>query len=59
MAFRFLHLADLHLDTAFGGREKTRDHFRAATFAAFERAVRQRKELELEVAWPDERPSVP
>jgi DNA repair exonuclease SbcCD nuclease subunit len=39
MAFRFLHLADLHLDTVFGGREETSEHFRAATFTAFERAV--------------------
>jgi len=39
MAFRFLHLADLHLDTAFGGLPETRDRLRAATFEAFERAV--------------------
>jgi len=39
MAFRFLHLADLHLDTVFGGLPETRDHFREATFRAFERAV--------------------
>jgi exonuclease SbcD len=39
MAFRFLHLADLHLDTSFGGRPETRERLRAATREAFERAV--------------------
>ncbi len=39
MAFRFLHLADLHLDTVFGGLPETRERLRAATFEAFERAV--------------------
>jgi DNA repair exonuclease SbcCD nuclease subunit len=39
MAFRFLHLADLHLDTNFGGRPETRERLRAATREAFERAV--------------------
>jgi DNA repair exonuclease SbcCD nuclease subunit len=39
MAFRFLHLADLHLDTNFGGRAATRERLRAATREAFERAV--------------------
>jgi DNA repair exonuclease SbcCD nuclease subunit len=39
MAFRFLHLADLHLDTNFGGRMETRERLRAATREAFERAV--------------------
>jgi DNA repair exonuclease SbcCD nuclease subunit len=39
MAFRFLHLADLHLDTNFGGRPETRERLRSATHAAFERAV--------------------
>jgi len=39
MAFRFLHLADLHLDTNFGGRPATRERLRAATLEAFERAV--------------------
>jgi len=39
MAFRFLHLADLHLDTVFGGLPETRDRLRAATFEAFEHAV--------------------
>jgi exonuclease SbcD len=39
MAFRFLHLADLHLDTVFGGLPDTRERLRAATFEAFERAV--------------------
>jgi DNA repair exonuclease SbcCD nuclease subunit len=39
MAFRFLHLADLHLDTNFGGRPETRERLRAATREAFGRAV--------------------
>jgi exonuclease SbcD len=39
MAFRFLHLADLHLDTVFGGLPETRERLRAATFEAFESAV--------------------
>jgi DNA repair exonuclease SbcCD nuclease subunit len=39
MAFRFLHLADLHLETSFGGREATRARLRRATLEAFERAV--------------------
>jgi DNA repair exonuclease SbcCD nuclease subunit len=37
---RFLHLADVHLDTAFEGRSAAlRDHLRAALRSAFERAV--------------------
>ena len=40
MAFRFLHLADLHLETRFGGRETTRERLRTATREAFEAAVR-------------------
>ena len=39
MSFRFLHLADLHLETRFGGRPETRDRLRRATHEAFERAV--------------------
>jgi DNA repair exonuclease SbcCD nuclease subunit len=39
MSFRFLHLADLHLETCFGGRPETRDRLREATRSAFERAV--------------------
>ena len=39
MSFRFLHLADLHLETRFGGREDTRERLRQATHEAFERAV--------------------
>ena len=39
MGFRFLHLADLHLETSFGGRSATRERLRAATREAFERAV--------------------
>jgi DNA repair exonuclease SbcCD nuclease subunit len=38
-AFRFLHLADLHLETSFGGRPATRDRLRRATREAFEAAV--------------------
>jgi DNA repair exonuclease SbcCD nuclease subunit len=37
--FRFLHLADLHLETWFGGRAQTRDRLRRATLEAFENAV--------------------
>lgn len=39
MAFRFLHLADVHLDTHFGGRPRTRERLRSATHEAFGRAV--------------------
>jgi len=39
MTFRFLHLADLHLETAYGGREATRERLREASLQAFERAV--------------------
>ena len=37
--FRFLHLADLHLETSFGGRAATRERLRRATLEAFEAAV--------------------
>ncbi len=48
MAFRFLHLADLHLETAFGGRrEATRRRLREATREAFTRAVDLALEREL------------
>ena len=39
MGFRFLHLADLHLETNFGGRPQTRDRLRQATLEAFDRAI--------------------
>lgn len=39
MGFRFLHLADLHLETNFGGRPHTRERLRRATLEAFDRAV--------------------
>ena len=39
MSFRFLHLADLHLETRFGGRPETRERLRQATREAFRRAV--------------------
>jgi len=39
MPFRFLHLADLHLETSFGGTPETRERLRTATREAFERAV--------------------
>ena len=39
MSFRFLHLADLHLETRFGGRPDTRERLRRATHEAFTRAV--------------------
>jgi DNA repair exonuclease SbcCD nuclease subunit len=37
--FRFLHLADLHLETNFGGRPSTRERLRHAALEAFENAV--------------------
>ncbi len=37
--FRFLHLADLHLETSFGGRAATRERLRRATLEAFANAV--------------------
>ena len=49
MSFRFLHLADLHLETRFGGRrEGVRDRLREATRAAFRRAVDLAIEQELD-----------
>jgi DNA repair exonuclease SbcCD nuclease subunit len=39
MGFRFLHLADCHLETSFGGRPETRERLRRATQEAFERAL--------------------
>jgi DNA repair exonuclease SbcCD nuclease subunit len=37
--FRFLHLADLHLETSFGGTAETRERLRRATREAFSAAV--------------------
>ena len=37
--FRFLHLADLHLETSFGGRAATRERLRRAALEAFANAV--------------------
>jgi len=39
MTFRFLHLADLHLETHFGGRPEAKERLRGATLEAFRRAV--------------------
>ena len=39
MGFRFLHVADLHLETNFGGRSQTRERLRQATLEAFDRAI--------------------
>ena len=39
MTFRFLHLADLHLETRFGGRPEARARLRRATLEAFRSAV--------------------
>ncbi len=39
MGFRFLHLADLHLETSFGGAPRTRERLRRATLEAFDRAI--------------------
>jgi len=47
MAFRFLHLADLHLESSFGGRTETRERLRGATREAFQRAVDYAIESEL------------
>lgn len=48
MPFRFLHLADLHLETRFGGREATRSRLRMAAHEAFETAVDLALERELD-----------
>ena len=47
MTFRFLHLADLHLDTHFGGRQRTKARLRTATGEAFSMAVEYALEREL------------
>lgn len=47
MGFRFLHLADLHLETSFGGRPETRERLRKAVFEAFDAAVDHAIEREL------------
>ena len=39
MAFRFLHLADLHLDSGYGGSPATAERLRLATLEALERAA--------------------
>lgn len=39
MTIRFLHLADLHLDSAYGGAPDTVERLRQATLEALERAV--------------------
>ena len=39
MAIRFLHLADLHLDSAYGGSAATAERLRQATLEALERAA--------------------
>tara|TARA_R110002073_G_scaffold50894_5_gene134266 strand:- start:2029 stop:3294 length:1266 start_codon:yes stop_codon:yes gene_type:complete len=39
MAFRFLHLADLHLATVFGGRPETKARLRDATLEAWDAAL--------------------
>ncbi len=46
-AFRFLHLADLHLETSFGGRPETRARLRHATLEAFRNAIDYAIENEL------------
>lgn len=47
MTFRFLHLADLHLETRFGGRPAVRGRLREATRQALSRAVDLALEREL------------
>ena len=39
MGFRFLHLGDLHLETAFGGQPGTRQRLAEAVFEAFDHAI--------------------
>ncbi len=39
MSFRFLHLADLHVETVFGGRPETRERLLGATREALQAAV--------------------
>lgn len=39
MAFRFLHLADLHLDSSYGGSPTTVERLRLGTLQALERAT--------------------
>jgi len=39
VSFRFLHLADVHLETCFGGKPRTRERLREATLTAFDDAL--------------------
>ncbi|MCA9000611.1 MAG: exonuclease SbcCD subunit D [Planctomycetes bacterium] len=61
MSFRFLHLADLHLETAFGGAPETRERLKQATREAFENAIQFALDRELDAlliagdAFDDER----
>ncbi len=61
MTIRFLHLADLHLDSAYGGSTATVERLRQATLEALERAVSFAIEGELDAvliagdAFDDER----
>lgn len=48
MGFRFLHLADLHLETHHGGRPATRERLREATLEAFEAGLRLAREEALD-----------
>ncbi|MBL4769593.1 MAG: exonuclease SbcCD subunit D [Planctomycetes bacterium] len=47
MPFRFLHLADLHVETVFGGRPEVRKRLLAATREALQAAVELALEQEL------------
>ena len=47
MSFRFLHLADVHLETCFGGKQRTRERLREATLKAFDRALEFAREEKL------------
>ncbi len=61
MAIRFLHLADLHLDSAYGGSAATAERLRQATLEALERAATFAIDAELDAvliagdAFDDER----
>ena len=49
MTVRVLHLADLHLDSAYGGRPGTRTVLRQATMESFDRAIALALDEELDV----------
>ncbi|QDV09910.1 putative metallophosphoesterase YhaO [Planctomycetes bacterium Poly30] len=50
MTFRFLHLADLHLDSAYGGTRETADRLRQASLDALVAAANLAIEAEVDAA---------